>query len=74
MNKAVIISRRHPTLNFGQLVTVLEHNRHNAVVRADGDSSKHQIDFSYIWACERAHDYEAYNSAVSKADGWLGPK
>lgn len=70
MNKAIIISRRHPYLNFGQTVTVLEQNRGSAVIRADGDSAKYTIDISYIWPYSRAYEYEAYNEAITRAFGW----
>lgn len=68
--RAVVITRQHPKLNFGQTLNVLESNKTNAVVRPDGDTAKYTVDISEIWFSERAHDYEAYNNAVDKIKGW----
>jgi hypothetical protein len=68
--RAVVITRKHPKLNFGQTLNVLESNKASAIVKADGDTVKHSVDISEIWFYDRTHDYEAYNDAVSKAEGW----
>lgn len=68
--RAVIITRKHPKLNFGQTLNVLEANKASAIVKADGDTVKYTVDISEIWFSDRAHDYEAYNDAVSKVEGW----
>lgn len=68
--RAVLITRQHPNLNFGQTLDVLSATRTNAVVRADDDNAKYTLDISEIWYSDRAHEYEAYNDALSKIKGW----
>jgi len=68
--RAVVITRQHPKLNFGQTLNVLESNKTNAVVKADGDTVKHTVDISEIWFSERSTDYEACNNAIDKVKGW----
>lgn len=68
--RAVVITRSNPNLNFGQTLDVLNATRTNAVVRPDGTDSKYTVDISEIWFSENAHNYEAYNDAVNKVNGW----
>lgn len=68
--RAVVIARNHPKLNFGQTLDVLTANKTNAVIRPDGDVTKHTVDISEIWFSERSHEYEAYNNALDKVKGW----
>jgi len=67
---AVVISRDHPNMNFGQTLDILEYNKTNAVVRPHGSDSKYTVDIGEIWPFERSTDYEEYNKAVDKARGW----
>lgn len=69
-DKAIIITRQHPKLNFGQTVKVLEHTCGTVVVRPDGFDGKYTLDISEIWPYSRAYEYEAYNEAVDKTNGW----
>jgi hypothetical protein len=68
--RAVVITRQNPNLNFGQTLNVLESNKTNAIVKADGDNVKHTLDISEIWFSDRAHDYEARDAAITKVKGW----
>lgn len=70
IKRAVIITRTHPKLNFGQTLNVLEYSKTNVVVKADGDTVKHTLDISEIWFSDRFHDYEAKNEAITKVKGW----
>ena len=68
--RAVVITRTNSSLNFGQTLDVLESTRTNAVVRPDGQNVKYKVDISEIWFCDLAHEYEEFNEAMTKIQGW----
>lgn len=70
--KAVVITRNHPTLNFGQIVDIQSVFGKSLVADAlpEGDKTLHRLNKSEYWPCDRANDYEVYNHAVSYIKGW----
>lgn len=75
ITRAVVITRTHPTLNFGQIVEIRPPiNQAVVYVLPQGenniDKNLQLIHKTEVWLCDRAHDYEAYNNAISNARGW----
>ena len=68
--KAIVITRKNPNINFGQTVQILSSTKTNAVIRPDGTDSKYTVNISEIWPYDKAYDFEIYNKAVEKVNGW----
>lgn len=62
--KFVVITRNHPTLNFGQLVDGNLNPNQPIDVVAEGSRTNHRIGLREIWPVNRAYEYESYNKAL----------
>lgn len=70
IQKAVVITRNHIALNFGQIVEILFTANNVADVIPEGERNVTK-NISYIhttsyWPCDRIHEYDALNEAVAR--------
>ena len=63
-----IITRKHPTLNFGQTVDILDFNEFSdeLTIRPHGDSKKYNLNFNEVWpaTCTKECMYDELNKRL----------
>ena len=63
-----IITRKHPTLNFGQTVDILDFNEFSdeLTIRPHGDSKKYNLNFNEVWpaTCTKYCLYDELNKRL----------
>ena len=64
--KAVIITRKHPYLNFGQTVTIFCKNKKYTAL-ADGDTELTKLEKHEFWPFDKMYDHEELNEALENA-------
>lgn len=67
---ATIITRKHPTLNFGQTVDIINYNEHTeeVVVKPHGDTKKYTLHFKEVWPSYMTEDcsYDQLNKYLEQ--------
>jgi hypothetical protein len=63
-----IITRKHPTLFYGQTVDILGFNEFSdeLVIKPHGDSKKYNIDYNAVWpaSCTKNCQYDQLNKQL----------
>jgi hypothetical protein len=70
--RATIITRKNPQLNFGQTVTIVGWNEFSdeVIVIPDGEKKKYIIHYTECWPTEYECDYEAREKQLSANGIW----
>lgn len=64
-NPHVIISRRNPFFNFGQIVDALSYNEFIECLLVKGSGNRYEeIHYSEVYPCDKIYDYEKLNKAM----------